>query len=51
VLSDFLSRMGISVRVASDGIEGIDQYTQDSFDLVIADIAMPRMDGMELLRG
>jgi len=40
---------GYSVKVASDGVEALNKIKSENFDLVITDIKMPRLDGMELL--
>jgi len=37
------------VDLAENGIEGIAKLTKNSYDLVLCDIKMPKMDGMELL--
>ena len=37
------------VDLAENGIEGIEKLTKNSYDLVLCDIKMPKMDGMELL--
>lgn len=37
-----------SVTVASDGAEALAYYEQEAFDIVISDIKMPIMDGIEL---
>jgi len=36
--------------VAVDGLEGWEKYKSENFDLVITDIKMPNMDGIELLK-
>ena len=49
-LSDVLSDRGFKVTVARDGEESLKQMKTRRFDLLITDINMPRMDGLELLR-
>lgn len=49
-LSGFLSKLGHAVACASDGLEGLKAFHSHDFDLVITDIRMPGMDGLELLR-
>ncbi|HEY3997927.1 MAG TPA: response regulator, partial [Candidatus Xenobia bacterium] len=44
-----LERHGYEVQVAFDGIEGWNALRHASFDLVVTDIDMPRMDGFQLL--
>jgi len=38
------------VYVASDGQEGLDEYTKNKPDIVITDIKMPHMDGLALAK-
>jgi two-component system chemotaxis sensor kinase CheA len=45
-----LEAHGYQVRVAVDGIQALEQLHAEPADLVITDIMMPRMDGLELLR-
>lgn len=45
-----LSPEGYAVDTASNGKEAIGKLGRDGFDLVITDIKMPDMDGIELLR-
>lgn len=37
------------VEVAENGLEGLEKISNDTYDLVLCDIKMPKMDGMELL--
>ncbi|CAB5140114.1 Two-component transcriptional response regulator, AtoC family [Olavius algarvensis associated proteobacterium Delta 3] len=41
--------LGCRIETASSGKEALDTIAADNFDLVLADIKMPRMDGLELL--
>ena len=45
-----LANQGYLVEVAVDGMEGWNLVRQGRFDLVISDIDMPRLDGLELVR-
>jgi two-component system, NtrC family, response regulator PilR len=50
VLSIMLKRAGYAVTCASDGEEAVEQLTKEIFDLVITDLRMPKVDGMEVLK-
>lgn len=39
-----------NITEASDGKEALDKVRSGSFDLVLTDIRMPRMDGLEFIR-
>ena len=46
-----LSQLGnFSVDVASNGLEAIEKIEKEIFDLVLTDLKMPEMDGLELLK-
>jgi two-component system KDP operon response regulator KdpE len=45
-----LASSGYEVLLARDGVEGFDAFRQSTPDLVITDLFMPRMDGIELTR-
>ena len=45
-----LGAAGFTVVTASDGREAADVARERSFDVIVSDIAMPTMDGLELLR-
>jgi CheY-like chemotaxis protein len=45
-----LRLMGNDVRIASDGLEAVEQAEQFQPDIVLMDIGMPRLDGYEAAR-
>ncbi|MDH3998520.1 MAG: response regulator [Desulfuromonadales bacterium] len=45
-----LTAHGYEVAEAEDGVDALDRLAKDSFDLLIVDWQMPRMDGLELIR-
>ncbi|MEI8206434.1 MAG: response regulator, partial [Kiritimatiellales bacterium] len=49
LFGQFLESAGYSVALASDGREGLRLMKQQKPDLIITDIMMPEMDGLELL--
>jgi len=40
-----LAKCGFNVEIAADGLEGIKKFDEGSFDLVVTDILMPRLNG------
>ncbi len=48
-LSKILSEDGYEVMTAADGFQALDQVTRELPDLILADLKMPGMDGIELL--
>jgi len=48
-LAEVLSAWGYRVETAADGMEGWDKVTQWSPAIIVTDLKMPRMSGMELL--
>ena len=44
-----LTSAGYAVREASDGLNAIRHMEESRFDVVLTDVAMPQMDGLELL--
>ena len=49
-LSFVLSKEGYRVREAPNGLAALEILKEDSIDLVVTDLAMPVMSGIELLR-
>lgn len=49
-VSMLLEEEGFEVQTFTDGLSGLEGVLQGNFSLVVLDIKMPRMDGMEVLR-
>jgi CheY-like chemotaxis protein len=47
---DFLSRFYHKIHIANNGQEGFDIYRQTPFDIVISDINMPIMNGINMIK-
>jgi two-component system, OmpR family, response regulator VanR len=45
LIVEFLTAEGYTVKSADDGIEGIQAFKKEEFDLVILDVMMPNLDG------
>jgi two-component system KDP operon response regulator KdpE len=50
VLRTALSTQGYSIRIAANGVEGMEALHEWQPDLVITDVSMPQMNGVELCR-
>jgi CheY-like chemotaxis protein len=50
IYSTAFSKSGYDVVTAADGEEGLKVIREQSPDIALIDITMPKMDGMELLR-
>jgi response regulator RpfG family c-di-GMP phosphodiesterase len=49
ILADFLGMEGYIVRTAEDGVAALAELHNAHYDLVISDLKMPRMGGIELI--
>jgi two-component system response regulator FlrC len=49
-LSDTLEGWGFQVSAVSDGEKALDRFESGTFDLVLTDLKMPKMDGIDLLK-
>jgi DNA-binding NtrC family response regulator len=50
LLKDFLEAKGFQVAVASDGESGLKLLKVDTFDLILLDLMMPGISGLDVLR-
>lgn len=50
LLSDMLTDRGYDVTVAINGVSGMSLLMSNDFELVITDVMMPVMDGIEMVK-
>ncbi len=50
VLSERLQARGLEVVTAADGVEAVQRAKQERFDVVVLDMLMPGMSGLETLK-
>jgi len=48
LLEEVLTQIGHTIRVASNGVEALKVLEQEAVDVILADVAMPEMDGIQL---
>lgn len=49
LLSVVAARAGVAAEVASDGLEAMQKLEANSYDLIVLDLSMPRMNGHDLI--
>ncbi|GAB6886743.1 hypothetical protein JCM13304A_02410 [Desulfothermus okinawensis JCM 13304] len=50
LLNEFLSDLGFSLLFAKDGLDGLEKIKKSRYDLVIADIRLPYVSGIGLIK-
>ncbi|MGJ8693218.1 MAG: response regulator [Thalassotalea sp.] len=50
LLTEYLAHEQIEVTACHDGLSGLEQAHDDSIDLILLDVMMPKMDGFEVLK-
>jgi CheY-like chemotaxis protein len=50
LMERMLRRLNHTVTVTGDGLEAFQEYEHGSYDVVLMDVQMPRMDGLETTR-
>lgn len=50
VLTLMLENNGAEVSIANNGLEAVDRFKEKEFDIILMDLQMPEMDGLEATR-
>jgi DNA-binding NtrC family response regulator len=50
LISEILQKTGLEVVVAKDGEDALNKFSVNSFELILTDLMMPKMDGLALLK-
>lgn len=50
MLGEWMRNLGYAFATATNGLEAVEALKKEAYGLVITDINMPRMDGMQLLK-
>jgi putative nucleotidyltransferase with HDIG domain len=49
IMHEYLKKFFLHVSVANDGLEGLKFYKKETFDIVITDLSMPNMNGLDMI--
>lgn len=50
MVENYLRKEGFNITTAFNGEEGVGEFLNNSFDLVLLDIMMPKLDGIEVMK-
>jgi len=50
IMSAWLAFKGYAVSTAHDGLEGLDRLSSGEYDIILLDLMMPHMDGLDFCR-
>jgi len=49
-MTSYLKKLFLVVVSANDGVDGLEVYQKDKFNIVITDLSMPRMNGLDMIQ-
>lgn len=47
---DYLELSGFQVKICNDGVAGLNEIKENKYDLILLDIMLPKIDGLDILR-
>lgn len=50
LVEKYLTKEGFSITTANDGEQAIVQFSKGTFDLILLDIMLPNLDGLEAMK-
>lgn len=50
MIEGYLTNEGFSIAIATNGIQAIDQFHKNKFDLILLDLMLPHIDGMTVMK-
>jgi len=50
IYSRELKKGGYEVEIADDGLQGLEKATENNYDLILLDIMLPKMTGVDMLK-
>lgn len=50
MLFDYLSSEGYEITLAHDGVDAMNKYEKETFDLILLDLMIPKIEGMGVMK-
>lgn len=49
LIADIFNGVGVKVDFAVNGLEGLEKFQNNKYDIIVTDISMPKMNGLDML--